>query len=643
MATCLISAASSTFGQSGGHTIIYETESGLEVEEFLGCESPRIEHVATVLLDNRTIIVEVTFNSNYPSPSANSFPRNQVTLNGGKFPITKTPESDGRYVFVITENFATSIQFRFWDNCVDDEITEEAINPTCGSGSGLLVSDRFQSDWLAFLGVANQQTPIHTWLNGLTYLTKAQRWSFFQEVYGNCTPVTTWQYQEFISDIYAMSSATCSCSAVRIRRYITPGDIPRRGPAEANAPFSFNEVRFGPTRGSYRFDYGAGPAKHTGSHVYGDNTGSFGSNELYYERSIGGESGSIRTLRTSIVLACRDGEALPASCGCSRKVKVNYAYEAQLRTEVDAKATLFGKSEAQATVDDWAVVSFQEDTGPETAAGVSIMSLASSCEKSINPDFVNKFATFIGSLVNLNLKSTDSTIMSQQGQRIATSVGNLGSLITTSPIVGDACENRIVYNSIPDGAFTLELEPNIPHYVYVRSADRLVTSGKKRYEALAESSSGYRLSFFLAPTDDADTPEWCCSDFMGAYITDSYISDESEQSLRDVVEFYMDSRGLTLDANMDAGSASRRSSNPFCMVRIDALKLGDKVVASRTLFDIHGRVVKQLESWDYVDQMGLADGVYFLANRNKYDVLIGTDKVVVNGSRVMRTSAHSLH
>ena len=606
------------------------------------CRSPRIQDIAFVHLENGQVLVEVHFDPAYPLPSALTDPYDRVSLTGAKFGLTGTVAGGVGNVYTFQPDLlpaSEEVKITYYDTCSSQWLQSGPYSVGCHPGiGGTIVDEQFQQDYQEFLlNNTNYEQRIHHWLNTLSYLTPIQRWSFYQQTYADCKKVSLDDFSFFIPDTYAIDDLPCRCSVVSFRKTLTPGEIA----VDLGDSDIFGVTLIDETGTNYsgkfwdRFDFAAGPAKVVGGILAG-HANWLASNEQYYSRTIGSDNAPIRELRTSVALVCRNGEALPARCDCERQLRVEYLYRASLETAVDVNFSTLGQSYANASVSDWAVVSHRTGVEPEVAEEAGIFSLASACNQAINPEFATLFTNFIGSLVGLNLRMTDSArVRHNDSVAIASGGQTLASLVTSGLSVGEPCNPQTAVNQIT-GAFELTLEPNEIQTVLLRSGDAVQVAGHRNYDAAAVSRSGYRVAMYLPSKELSDTPHWCCSHHMGFFISDSYHGAIPESELRSAIEFFLTDYGFdALSVTTDVGSVSRPNSLfDFCRITIEALHLDPSANPLTFVHDLSGRVVGHCQLHESLTNLDLPDGLYVQTSINSDGSITMVKKFVVMNGRI---------
>ena len=194
------------------------------------------------------------------------------------------------------------------------------------------------------------------------------------------------------------------------------------------------------------------------------------------------------------------------------------------------------------------------------------------------------------------------------------------------------------------GILNLTVEPNRLLTIRLGVIDDIGAMGRRSFSATGGVASAYRMAVYVpTASDDADVPQWCCSQAGASWASGSYLASRPNQILRTGNGSYAELKGLDVDWGRllatDAGVAIRNSRNAACNdVVIDALRLEDILAqANVELYDMTGRLVFSNRDIGDGYDLDIPDGMYVERVYDNFNQVARARQIVIMNGRGLNT------
>lgn len=620
----------------------WETESTVNPNTSNKCElayGVSVQSSAIVHLSNGQILAEIVISSLQPYTGP-------MRLN--------TPQAT--YMALVEISNGGSTRRYQWTGLVQDDVISFEINNPCAEENLVIhtsmtgcdpldmvsVSPQFLEDysnWTSNVEQGNDGGNLISFLNSLTYLTDAQRWSFFQRTAMDCDLLDVDEVYGLIPDSKETYLSECDCQSVLMSKEVSDLSVPFTGFGQVTT--STNPYHNGGGVGEFRYyytDIEGGASKNHNLEIM-DWRGSQTAMRDY------ARSDSTRRSTITLLLACLLGEQTPGDppCECTKRVDVRYDYRADLRLAAEDWRPKGRYRLGGATLLDAAWVGFQEQGGDFVLQDISVQGDALDFEVDFNSDWGDAIGSLIGNLAAIALVVTDTSTANIQGVPFALQAGqDIGTLINEDRLIfsGTSGERNLEHTLNPNGSFEVTLNPNKRMHVSLYSADYQRVRGRHSYHVLTHVQAGHMLSAYL-PSSDRETEEGCCTQHGFAYVSKQLGPASSPSGLyRGLALAHATQTGFTGSEisrilTNDAGGLSRDNSRDgldYCNdVFVESLILKNRNTVSFSLFDQLGRTVYSFNRFESPNFSLIEDGSYFLSKIESGGEIITSKPIVISG------------
>ncbi|MBL7776028.1 MAG: hypothetical protein JNK89_08500, partial [Saprospiraceae bacterium] len=226
-------------------------------------------------------------------------------------------------------------------------------------------------------------------------------------------------------------------------------------------------------------------------------------------------------------------DRLPEDCGCTKTVRVNFGYDA----EVQARAVVLGglwEKRASAAAQDWAVALVTHDKvnslNDVQILDAGLNTAQAKCSGGYPISLITDALGIVYSVaqVVVSIKSGGVQSAASGIQDLTTKIGNVLQTVFKE----HDCDQVTSLNNLLQGTAAITFEPNDPVSIVLMSGSKLTVKGKRAWQSHGRVLSSFHLTGVLMGGNPSPTTQHCCTDYTGNWAYESYLNDLSSRQIQ---------------------------------------------------------------------------------------------------------------